>query len=136
MDRSSWFRATPGLGRSTRVVLAFVVLVGCGGGSGALAGTWTKTMAGEGDVTMVIKGGTAEIQLPAPRWPADVDMTVKVTASGDSITITEDAGPSACTQPAPKYSFAAQGNQLTVSGGNTDPCGARHAALVGTWTKK
>jgi hypothetical protein len=93
-------------------------------------------MAGEGDVVLTIASdGAASFALPDGRWPADVDMTAKLAVAGDSLTMTGDGGPSACAQPAPKYVIAVSGNTLTIGGGNTDPCGARHAALVGTWTK-
>lgn len=121
--------------------LAGVVLVGLaagcgGGGSSAIAGKWTKAMTGEGDVVMTIeKNGRASFALPDGRWPAPVDMTANLAVAGDSLSMTGDGGPSACAQPAPKYVVAVSGNTLTIGGGNTDPCGARHAALVGTWTK-
>jgi len=118
------------------VVLVGLVTSACGGGSSAIAGKWTKAMAGEGDVVLTIASdGAASFALPDGRWPADVDMTAKLAVAGDSLTMTGDGGPSACAQPAPKYVFAVSGNTLTIGGGNTDPCGARHAALVGTWTK-
>jgi len=119
------------------VVLVGVAVAGCaGGGSSAIAGKWTKAMAGEGDVVLTIeKNGNASLALPDGRWPAAIDMTGKVAVAGDSLTITADGGPSACPQPAPKYAFAVSGNTLTIGAGSTDPCGARHAALVGTWTK-
>ena len=119
------------------VMLVGVALSGCGGGgSSAIAGKWTKAMAGEGDVVMTVESnGNASLALPNGRWPADVDMTAKLAMAGDSLSITGDGGPSACTQPAPKYVVAVSGNTLTIGGGNTDPCGARHAALVGTWNK-
>lgn len=119
------------------VVLVGLVVAGCGGGgSSAMAGKWTKQMAGEGDVVLTIaRDGSASFALPDGRWPADIDMTAKFTMAGDSLIVTADGGPSACTLPAPKYVMALSGNTLTIAGGNTDPCGARHAALVGTWTK-
>ena len=118
------------------VVLVGLVASACGGGAGAIAGKWTKPMAGEGDVVMTIeRNGKVSLALPDGRWPADIDMTGKVAVVGDSLTLTADGGPSACPQPAPKYAFAVSGNSLTIGAGSTDPCGARHAALVGTWTK-
>ena len=119
------------------VVLVGLAAAGCGGGgSSAIAGKWTKAMTGEGDVVMTIeKNGTASFALPDGRWPAPVDMTANLAVAGDSLSMTGDGGPSACAQPAPKYVVAVSGNTLTIGGGNTDPCGARHAALVGTWTK-
>ena len=118
------------------IVLVGAVMSACGGGSSAIAGKWTKAMAGEGDVVLTIaSNGDASLALPDGRWPAEIDMTGKVAVVGDSLSITADGGPSACPQPAPKYAFAVSGNTLTIGAGSTDPCGARHAALVGTWTK-
>ncbi len=118
------------------VTLVVLAVAGCGGGGSAIAGKWTKTMTGEGDVVMnVANNGTATFALPDGRWPAEIDVTAKFAVSGDSLTMTGDSGPSACADPAPKYAIAVSGNTLTIGGGNTDPCGARHAALVGTWTK-
>lgn len=118
------------------VVLVGVAVAGCGGGSSALAGTWTKSMEGEGDVTLTIAGnGAATLALPDGRWPAAIDVQATMTALGDSLTVTNDSGPSACAQPAPKYVVAVSGNTMTIGGGNTDPCGMRHAVMVGTWTK-
>jgi hypothetical protein len=93
-------------------------------------------MAGEGDVVLTIApNGAATLALPDGRWPADVDVTGTLAVAGDSLTLTGEGGPSACAQPAPNYVFAVSGTTLTIGGGNTDPCGARHAALVGTWTR-
>lgn len=118
------------------VALVVLAVAGCGGGSSAIAGKWTKAMSGEGDVVMnIANNGTTTFALPDGRWPADIDVTAKVAVSGDSLMVTGDSGPSACAEPAPKYAFAVSGNTLTIGGGNTDPCGVRHAALVGTWTK-
>jgi hypothetical protein len=123
-------------GWSAGVVLAGLVTAGCGGGSSAIAGKWTKAMAGEGDVVLMIeKNGNASLALPDARWPAAIDLTGRVAVVGDSLSITADGGPSACPQPAPRYAFAVSGNTLTIGAGNTDPCGVRHAALVGTWTR-
>lgn len=110
-----------------------------GGGGGALSGTWTKTMSGEGDVTMNVgSGGKATVELPAPRWPDEHDVTATLSLAGDSLSIANEGGPGACgnDKPAPKYAAKVEGKTLTISGGSSDPCPARHAVLVGTWTKK
>ena len=121
---------------SLAVSVLLVGLAGCGGGGGALAGSWTKQMSGEGDVKMTVGGGgAAKIELPSPRWPADVDVEAKLKMVGDSLEITGDTGPHACKDPAPKYAAKVEGNTLTIGGGGSDPCTLRHAALVGTWTK-
>jgi len=119
------------------VAAAACLLVACGGGGGgALSGTWTKTMSGEGDVTMTVGGGgKTTFELPAPRWPEEHDLTATLTLAGDSLTIADEAGPAACGKPAPKYAVKVEGNALTIGGGGSDPCGARHAVLVGAWTK-
>ncbi|MFZ5624498.1 MAG: hypothetical protein ACOY71_08710 [Gemmatimonadota bacterium] len=123
-----------GIARRAVPVLV-IVAAGCAG-AGPVAGTWTKSMAGEGDVKLIVdRGGKAKVELPSPRWPAEVDMEMKMTVKGDSLHLGSDSGPSACGQPAPAYTFTVQGDQLTIGGGNTDPCGVRHAALVGTWKK-
>jgi hypothetical protein len=107
-----------------------------GGGGGGLSGQWTKAMSGEGDVVLDVKsGGKATVELPAPRWPEANDWTATFTLAGDSLAISDEGGPSACGQPAPKYAARVEGNALTISGGGSDPCGGRHAVLVGTWTK-
>ena len=121
--------------RALVLVAGVVALAACGGGGGALAGTWTKPMAGEGDLKMTVAGGKAKFQLPDGRWPAEVDVEAKVRMVGDSLEVTGDTGPSACKDPAPKYSVAVSGNTITIGGGSSDPCPARHAVLVGTWTK-
>lgn len=120
---------------SVLVMAGLLALVGCGGGGGALAGTWTKPMSGEGDLKMTVQGNSARLELPSPRWPAEVDMEVKLRMVGDSLEVSGDKGPSACKDPAPRYAAAVSGNSLTISGGSSDPCPARHAVLVGTWTK-
>lgn len=125
----------------SRVANSLVLLAGvlgmtaCGGGSGGLSGSWTKPMSGEGDLKMVVRGNSARFELPSPRWPAEVDVEAKVRMMGDSLEVTGDTGPSACKDPAPKYAVAMSGNTITISGGSSDPCPARHAVLVGTWTK-
>jgi hypothetical protein len=122
--------------RLALVVTAACLLAACGGGGGALSGTWKKTMSGEGDVTMTVGGGgKTTVELPSPRWPDEHDVTATLTLAGDSLTITDEAGPAACGKPAPKYAAKVEGNALTISGGSSDPCPARHAELVGTWTK-
>ena len=51
------------------VVLVGLALAGCGGGSSAIAGKWTKAMAGEGDVVLTIESnGKASLALPDGRW--------------------------------------------------------------------
>ena len=120
------------------VVLASACVVAAcgGGGGGGLSGQWTKAMSGEGDVVLDVKsGGKATVELPAPRWPETSDWTATFSLAGDSLTISDEGGPSACGQPAPKYAAKVEGNALTISGGGSDPCGGRHAVLVGTWTK-
>jgi len=113
------------------------VLAACGGGGGGLSGQWTKSMSGEGDVVLDVKsGGKATVELPAPRWPEANDWTATFTLAGDSLAISDEGGPSACGQAAPTYAAKVEGNALTISGGGSDPCGGRHAVLVGTWTKK
>jgi hypothetical protein len=92
-------------------------------------------MSGEGDLKMVVQGGKAKFHLPDGRWPADVDVEAKVRMVGDSLVVSGDTGPSACKDPAPKYAVAVSDNTVVISGGSSDPCPARHAVLVGTWTK-
>jgi hypothetical protein len=112
------------------------VLAACGGGAGGLTGKWTKPMSGEGDVVLDVgSGGKAVVELPAPRWPETSDWTATLSLAGDSLSIADEAGPSACGKPAPKYAAKVEGNTLMISGGGSDPCGGRHAVLVGTWTK-
>lgn len=122
-----------------RIVLAMAgtfVVAACGGGAGGLSGKWTKSMSGESDVTMDVgSGGKATVELPAPRWPEEHDVTATLTLAGDSLSIADEAGPSSCGKPAPKYAAKVEGNTLMISGGSSDPCSARHAVLVGTWTK-
>lgn len=117
------------------VLVAGTIVAAACGGSGGLAGTWTKPMSGEGDLKMVVQGGRARFHLPDGRWPADVDFEARVRMVGDSLTLQGDTGPSACKDAAPKYAISTSGNTMTISGGSSDPCTARHAVLVGTWTK-
>jgi hypothetical protein len=118
------------------LILTSLVIAGCGGGSSKMAGKWTKSMEGEGDVVLTIDGkGAASFALPDGRWPAPVDVQSMLTMQGDSLTIASETGPSACAQPAPKYVVAISGTSMTIGGGSSDPCGARHEVLVGTWTK-
>ena len=117
------------------LVAGVAMFAGCGGGAGGLAGTWTKPMSGEGDLKMVVQGGKAKFHLPDGRWPADVDFEAKLRMVGDSLEVSGDTGPSACKDAAPKYAVAVSGNTVAISGGSSDPCPARHAVLVGTWTK-
>ena len=119
------------------LVLALVgALAGCGGGGGALSGKWTKTMSGEGDVVMnVAAGGKATVELPEGRWPGEKDWTATLAVAGDSLSIADEGGSAACGKPAPKYAVKVENNTLSIGGGGSDPCGARHAVLVGTWTK-
>ena len=72
------------------------MLMACGGGAGGLGGQWTKSMSGEGDVTMNISGGKATIELPSPRWPAEKDLLATLSIAGDSLTIADECGPAAC----------------------------------------
>lgn len=120
------------------LVAGACVLAACGGGGGGgLSGQWTKTMSGEGDVVLEVgAGGKSTVEMPAPRWPEPKDWTGTLRLVGDSLTISDEGGPSACGKPAPTYVAKVEGNALTISGGNSDPCGGRHAVLVGTWTKK
>jgi hypothetical protein len=123
--------------RGALVLGGMFAMAACGGGGGgALAGKWTKAMSGEGDVQLdVASSGKATVELPAPRWPDEGDWTAKFSLAGDSLSISDESGPSACGKPAPAYVAKVEGNSLTISGGGSDPCGARHAVLVGTWTK-
>ncbi len=121
--------------RFVTAALAALALAGCGGG-GPLEGTWTRTMSGEGDLTMTVSGGKASFALPDGRWPDPVDLTAAVKLDGETLSVTDEAGPAACGKPAPTYTAKVEGTSLTIGGGGTDPCGARHAVLVGTWTKK
>lgn len=116
-------------------LLGMLVLAGCGGG-GALDGTWARTLSGEGEVTMTVKGGKATFQLPEPRWPAADDLVAKVALSGETLTLSEESGPSACGKAAPAYTAKIEGATLVISGGSGDPCGGRRTALVGTWEKR
>jgi hypothetical protein len=115
------------------------VLAACGGmgGSSPIAGKWTKTMSGEGEVIMTIaQNGVASFALPDGRWPAPVDIEATLTVKGDSLTISNESGPSSCAMPAPGYVVAVAGNSMTIGGGGSDQCGTRHAVLVGTWSKQ
>jgi hypothetical protein len=126
--------------RGRHVVLALAMgcaLGACGGGAGGLTGTWTKAMSGEGDVVLDVQSdGKSIVELPAPRWPEASDWTARLSLEGDSLSIADEAGPAACGKPAPRYAAKVEGNALTIGGGGSDPCGARHAVLVGTWTRK
>jgi hypothetical protein len=124
--------------RGATVLAVTTVVAGCGGGGGAgsIAGDWTRSMSGEGDVTLRVEsGGRATMELPAPRWPEATDWSAKLTVAGDSLAISEESGPAACGKPAPTYVVKVEGKAMTIGGGGSDPCGARHAALVGSWTK-
>jgi hypothetical protein len=123
--------------RGALVLAVTTVVAGCGGGgAGAIAGEWTRTMSGEGDVVLRIESsGRATMELPAPRWPEAADWTATLTVAGDSLAISGESGPAACGKPAPKYAVKVEAKAMTISGGGSDPCGARHAALVGSWTK-
>jgi len=126
--------------RMTLAATVVCALTACGGGgSGGLSGKWSKSMAGEGDVTMDVgSGGKATVELPSPRWPEEHDVTATLAFAGDSLAITDESGPASCgkDKPAPRYAAKVEGNSLMISGGSGDPCPARHAVLVGTWTKK
>jgi hypothetical protein len=116
-------------------VAMVALLAGCGGG-GALDGTWTRSLSGEGDVTMTVRGGTATFQLPEPRWPAQDDLVAKVSLQGETLTLADETGPAACGKPAPAYTARIEGSVLTVSGGQGDPCGGRRVVLAGRWERR
>jgi hypothetical protein len=129
--------------RILRMTLAATMvwaLAACGDrGAGGLAGKWSKSMAGEGDVTMNVgAGGKATVELPSPRWPEEHDVTATIAIAGDSLAISDEGGPAACgkDKPAPRYAAKLEGKSLMISGGSGDPCPARHAVLIGTWTKE
>lgn len=112
-----------------------LALAACGG-SGSYAGNWKRDLYSEGEVRMEIgRDGTVALMLPAPRWPDSVDYKSKAAFKGDTLVFPADTSAAACQNGEAKYVLNKSGEGLAVAGIGFDPCGGRHAGLVGAWTK-
>lgn len=118
------------------IVGCALMLGGCGGDAGKLAGTWRRDLYSEGEVRMHVgSDGKMELMLPSPRWPDSVDMRASMVMKGDTIIFQADTTASACQKSEARYMATKTADQLQIAGVGMDPCGSRHAGLVGTWTK-
>ncbi len=113
------------------------LLASCDSGSRRLAGTYTRSLYGEGDIQMTLaSNGGLRLSLPSPRWPDSLDLDGKVTVKGDTLYFGKDSGILSCKEKEARYLVSQSDAGMTISRlGDADPCGARHAALVGTWNK-
>ncbi len=119
------------------VVGAVAGVFACGGGGGKYAGHWSRELYGEGAVEMSIGAdGSVEVTLPqGDRWGGRT-IAGKVSFKGDTLVWGEDSGTFTCKAPGAAYVLTMAEGKLDVDGVGADPCGARHAALTGTWSKK
>ncbi|HXE58689.1 MAG TPA: hypothetical protein VNK43_11865 [Gemmatimonadales bacterium] len=121
-------------GGTLACALGLLGLLACEGRNG-LSGTYTRTLYGEGELRMSMRGNTLAMELPSPRWPAEVDIEGPFRMRGDTLIFDDAAEALGCKAPDARYLVRRQEDTLNISGLGMDPCGARHAALVGTWTK-
>jgi hypothetical protein len=119
------------------MALALVGLAGCAGGGGKYSGTWSRDLFSEGTVEMSIgSDGTVKVTLPAGmRWDGK-SIEGKVAFKGDTLVWGADNGTFSCDSAAASYVLQTADGKLGVAGVGVDPCGARHAALEGEWSKK
>ena len=120
--------------RSLIAAMAALALAGCGDGGG-YSGTFKRSLAGEGDVEMKLGSGNVELMLPAPRWPADVDIKAPVRFVGDTLVFAADTAALACQTAEARYVLTQSEGGLAIRGVGMDSCGGRRAAMVGSWTK-
>jgi hypothetical protein len=119
---------------SSVAALALVAVAACGG-AGKYAGSYKRELYSEGDVLMKLgSDGTVELTLPAPRWADSPNMTGKAAFKGDTLVFPADTAIK-CAAAEARYVFSANGEEVQVSGVGMDACGARHAALEGSWKK-
>ncbi len=111
--------------------------VACAGGGGKYAGNWARELYGEGTVEMSIgSDGSVQVTLPqGDRWGGRT-IQGKVSFKGDTLVWGEDTGTFTCKAPGAAYVLTLADGKLGVDGVGADPCGARHAALNGEWSKK
>ncbi len=121
--------------RCVRLLAALVPLVvGCGGDAGKYAGSWKRDLYGEGEVRMrLTSNGGLELMLPSPKWPDSVDIRDRVDVLGDTLVFKADTAASPCRTGDARYVVSRTEDTLRIAGIGADNCGARRAALVGTW---
>ena len=112
-------------------------VVGCAGAGGKYAGIWSRELYGEGTVVMSFgNNGMVQVTLPqGDRWGGRT-IEGKVTFKGDTLVWGDDSGTFTCKAPGAAYVLTMSEGKLGVDGVGADPCGARHAALNGEWSKK
>ena len=117
-------------------VVSLAALSGCanfmGGGAKSLAGTWTNSM---GTVWTINADNTFTVDRDHD-GKVDINGTYKV--EGDTFTITHNEGkkvPNGCDGPG-EYKFKRQGNDLTFTVVNDDPCKDRKKNVTSPWHMK
>jgi hypothetical protein len=121
---------------SSLAVLGVFAVTACGGAGGKYAGNYKRDLYGEGEVQMKLAGdGTVEITLPSPRWADSPTMKGKATFKGDTLVFPPDTAVAKCANEEARYVFLKTAEDLSVAGVGMDACGARHAALEGSWKK-
>jgi hypothetical protein len=117
-------------------VLAVLAVSACGGAAGKYAGNYKRDLYGEGQVQMKLAGdGTVELTLPSPRWADNPTMKGKAMFKGDTLVFPPDTAGAKCANAEARYVLGQNADELTVAGVGMDACGARHAALEGSWKK-
>jgi hypothetical protein len=122
---------------SSLAVLGFLALTACAGMGGKYAGNYKRDLYGEGEVQMKLASdGTVEITLPSSgRWADNPTMKGKATFKGDTLVFPPDTAGAKCANAEARYVFSKTAEDLSVDGIGMDACGARHAALEGSWKK-
>ena len=122
---------------SSLAVLGFLALTACGGPGGKYAGNYKRDLYGEGEVQMKLASdGTVEITLPSSgRWADNPTMKGKAAFKGDTLVFPAHTAGAKCANAEARYVFSKSPEDLSVDGIGMDACGARHAALEGSWKK-
>jgi hypothetical protein len=121
---------------SSIALLGLLAATGCAGPGGKYAGNYKRDLYGEGEVQMKLAGdGGVEITLPSPRWADNPTIKGKATFKGDTLVFAPDTAGAKCAAEEARYVFSQNADELNVAGVGMDACGARHAALEGSWKK-
>ena len=136
MQGMSRFRWTAGV-RPAGVIVALALvgsLTACG--NNKYAGSYSRELSNEGQVEMTLgSNGAITVKLPEARWGGRT-IESRTQLKGDTLVFGEDTGTFTCNKPGAAYVLTMESDKLVMDAVGMDACGARHAALNGTWSKK
>ena len=122
--------------RYVLIIVSLATLCGCaemgGMGKKSLAGTWTNSL---GTVWTINADNTFTVDRD---HDGKVDIRGTYTMQGDTFTITHNEGkkvPKGCDGPG-EYKFKREGDNLTFTVVNDDPCKDRKKNVLSPWHMK